>query len=90
MSAPVTFTKKVAASDMKLAATCLSHMKKIFLAFWRWELHPRNSQKVGNTSERPRCGIQRGFVGTAVSDRQGGYPPRTEPGTARGSDSEPS
>ena len=26
-------------------------MKKIFLAFGRWELNPRNSQKVGSDSE---------------------------------------
>ena len=51
MSAPVTFTKKVAASDMKLAATCERHIKKIFSAFRRWELNPRNSQKVGSDSE---------------------------------------
>lgn len=30
---------------------CVSHMKKIFLAFGRWELNPRNSQKVGSDCE---------------------------------------
>ncbi len=39
-----------------------------------------NPQKVGNTSERPRCGIQRGFVGVAVGDWQGGLSAATRAG----------
>ena len=39
MSAPVTFVKKVAASDIQLAAICESHMKKILSAFRWWELN---------------------------------------------------
>ena len=49
-------------------------------AFRRWELNPCNSQKVGGTSERPRRGIQRGFVGAAVGERQGGLSAATRAG----------
>ncbi len=45
------FYKKVAANDMPSAATCQSHMKKIFSAFRRRELRSRNPQKVGSDSE---------------------------------------
>ena len=38
----------------------------------------------GNKSDCRRWRKQGGFVGAAVGDWQGGFPPQTEPGTARG------
>ena len=48
MSAPVTFQKKVAASDRKLAATCLRTIKKFFSTFRRRDL---NSRKMAGASQ---------------------------------------
>ena len=51
MSASVTFIKKVAASDMQLAATCLPHMEKIFQRFREWKLNSYGSCYTGGYAE---------------------------------------